>query len=72
MNVWIPTTKQLPRSGQRVLCKYDSVYDCRVVTFWRDVDGFTHFGLSNEPDGKGSQPATHWAWLPSHEPEATR
>lgn len=49
---------KLPEPGQRVLAAYEGVYDWRVVTFWGDKD-FPHFGRHNEPDGKGSQPATH-------------
>lgn len=60
---WQPI-ETAPKDGQRVLCRYAGVYEVRVVTFWRDGGGSAHFGLPNEPDGKGSQPATHWQPLP--------
>lgn len=61
---WRSVNTSLPAHSQRVICKYDGVYDARIVTFWRDDGGNTHFGLPGEPDGKGSQPATHWTPLP--------
>jgi len=55
---------ELPRNGHRVIAIYRGVYAHRIVTFWRDGGGTPHFGMPNEPDGKGSQPATHWMPLP--------
>ena len=60
---FIPTTKRLPDNMQRVIAHYQGVYDYRVVTFWQDQVN-DHFGLPNERDGRGSQPATHWCALP--------
>lgn len=54
----------LPEVGERVLARYVGVYDCRVVTFWRDGGGQPHFGSPGEKDGKGSQPVTHWTPYP--------
>jgi hypothetical protein len=61
---WKSVSKSHPADGQRVICKYAGVYDARIVTFWRDAGGNPHFGIPSEPDGKGSQPATHWTPLP--------
>lgn len=61
---WKSLKGGLPIDGKRVLARYKGVYDCRVVIFWRDGGGTPHFGLPGEPDGKGSQPATHWAYIP--------
>lgn len=61
---WRSVSKSHPADGQRVICKYAGVYNARIVTFWRDAGGNPHFGLPNESDGKGSQPATHWTPLP--------
>ena len=55
---------KLPKDGQRVIAKYAGVYNARIVTFWKDGGGNNHFGLLNEIDGKGSQPATHWMNIP--------
>jgi hypothetical protein len=57
---WIKVIDNLPSSGQPVEARYVGVYDYREVAFWFDGGGNPHFGLPNEPDGKGSQPATHW------------
>lgn len=53
------TGNDLPQPGQVVEARYEGVYDRRIVTYWFDGRN-RHFGLPNEPDGKGSQPATHW------------
>ena len=55
---------QFPTPGQRVLATYSGVYADREVTFWFDAGGNPHFGLPDEADGKGSQPATTWRALP--------
>lgn len=52
--------ERLPRTGDTVIAKYEGVYTNRKVVFWRDYDMGTHFGRIDEPDGRGSQPATHW------------
>ena len=62
-NPWIPVGKfgeRQPRVGQVVLASYPGVYTHRRVTYWVDGGGNGHFGLPNEPDGKGSQPAKFW------------
>ena len=56
---WIPVSERLPEIGENVLCCYVGVYHNRSVIF----DG-EDFGLVSEPDGHGSQPATHWMPLP--------
>lgn len=61
---WIKTSTKTPKDGQRVIVKYTGVYDARIVTFWMDAGGAHHYGHPNEPDGKGSQPATHWMPIP--------
>ena len=61
MTKWIRTKTAMPSNNERVLAKYEGVYDARIVTFWRDGGGRPHFGLPSEADGKGSQPATYWA-----------
>lgn len=61
---WVRVQDALPRESQRVVAIYAGVYGPRVVTFWRDTGGAAHFGLPNEPDGKGSQPTSHWLPLP--------
>lgn len=59
---WTSVKDKLPHHFQRVICKYEGVYDDRIVTFWNERDSNTghHFGLHTERDGRGSQPATHW------------
>jgi len=61
---FIPITRRLPKNMQRVIAHYQGVYDYRIVTFWQDNVN-DQFGLHNEPDGRGSQPATHWLPLPA-------
>lgn len=58
---WISVWEAMPKPHSKVICKYHGVYDRREVTYWEDGVN-THFGLINEPDGKGSQPATHWRY----------
>jgi hypothetical protein len=58
-DTWISVHSAAPDEGDVVACKYEGVYDFRIVTFWRDTAN-RHFGLPDERDGKGSQPATHW------------
>lgn len=60
---WISVETRLPEHDERVACKYEGVYSYREVTFWNDSGNHPHFGMINEPDGKGSQPATHWKYL---------
>ena len=56
---WIKCSDRKPRTGERVLAKYEGVYGPRVVTFW--ADGVNdHYG-----DPPESQPATHWCPLPA-------
>jgi hypothetical protein len=55
---------RLPDHHQRVIARYDGVYTDRLVTFWNGERGSYHFGRIDEPDGKGSQPATHWMPFP--------
>ena len=57
---YISVNEKLPKTGQKVIAKYEGVYSDRPVVFWRDYNMGTHFGRIDEPDGKGSQPATHW------------
>lgn len=67
MSEWIDiriTAPELPKIGERVLAIYKGVYGPRLVTFWRDGGNQPHFGHPDEPDGKGSQPATHWLRIP--------
>ncbi len=65
MGDYISINDALPEDGQRVITKYDGVYEDRGayknkgVLFWLDR-GSLHFGGFDEIDGKGSQPATHW------------
>ena len=63
---WKDAQDQFPHDGQRVHACYPGVYNLREVTFWRDGGGNHHFGLINEPDGKGSQPAKYWRPLPAN------
>ncbi len=62
---WIKADEIKPEHGQRVLATYKGVYNYRLVTYWIDAGGGSHFGLPSERDGKGSQPATHWHPLPN-------
>lgn len=57
---WRNVKNQLPRTGQKVIARYEGVYEERLVTFWMDYELTPHFGRIDEPDNKGSQPATHW------------
>ena len=52
----------LPEDGDSVLAMYKGVYDWRRVTYWKD-NSRGHFGAIDEPDGKGSQLATHWKYF---------
>lgn len=61
---FISARETLPKTGQTVIAHYEGVYDYRLVVFWLDYELTPHFGRPNEPDGKGSQPATHWAPAP--------
>lgn len=61
---WIPVKERLPQDGQTVMAHYKGVYDYRLVYFWLDGGNQPHFGGVDEPDGRGSQPATHWMELP--------
>lgn len=63
-SAWVAVNNKLPMEGERVIAHYKGVYHYRLVTFWTDGSGAPHFGFCNEPDGKGSQPATHWHSLP--------
>jgi hypothetical protein len=65
VNYWIPIDERLPKPGEKVVCRYEGVYENRHCTFWIDPGEGPHFGLPEEEDGKGSQPATHW--IPAHE-----
>ena len=58
-NRWVPVSERLPDENQQVLAKYEG-YAIRLVVYWIDEDGKGYFGLNDEWDGKGSQPATHW------------
>lgn len=66
--LWIPCRHKLPNAEARVWAMYEGVYSRREVTVWYDGGNNVHFGLPNEPDGKGSQPATHWMPLPATPP----
>lgn len=66
---WIPVDERLPDVGQKVFARYEGVYENRPITFCIDGGGNPHFGSENEPDGNGSQPATHWMPRPQP-PEA--
>jgi hypothetical protein len=63
-SAWVRVKDKLPMESERVIAIYRGVYHHRIVTFWRDAGGTPHFGHPSEPDGKGSQPATHWHPLP--------
>lgn len=56
--VWVPANQRLPEHGCKVLACYVGVYDARVVTFWRDGGGQSHFGYPE------SNPVTHWMPIP--------
>lgn len=60
MSEYISVNKILPKNGQKVFAKFEGVYKDRKVVFWRDSRLIAQFGRIDEPDGKGSQPATHW------------
>jgi len=60
MSEYISVEECLPIDGQKVVAKFEGVYEGRRVTFWFDTGGGSHFGAIDELDGKGSQPATHW------------
>lgn len=64
---WHAVEDLLPVNGERVLARYVGVYEARLVTFW-DGGGSHHFGGPGEADGRGSQPATHWAPIPALSP----
>ncbi len=66
--LWMPCRHKLPKAGARVLAMFEGVYSRREVTVWYDAGNNVHFGLPSEPDGKGSQPATHWMPLPATPP----
>lgn len=51
---WISVDDRLPQDNTKVLSRYEGVYDCDVVMFWRDTSN-PHFGHN---------PATHWKPLP--------
>lgn len=57
---WRRATEASPAEGELVICCYVGVYGPRIVTYSRG-----HYGCADEPDGKGSQPATHWMPLPT-------
>jgi len=61
---WHDCRTSQPMESQRVIAIYKGVYHHRIVTFWIDDGGNAHYGFPTEPDGKGSQPATHWHPLP--------
>lgn len=63
-SAWKSVKDSSPAESQRVIAIYRGVYHHRIVTFWRDGGGNHHYGHPSEPDGKGSQPATHWHPLP--------
>lgn len=62
---WVSVKDMLPENGQRVVAHYAGVYNHRVVEFWYNDPEHYHFGSPHEPDGRGSQPATHWHPLPA-------
>lgn len=63
-SAWVSVKDKLPMESEQVIAHYRGVYHRRLVIFWTDAGGNPHFGFQNEPDGKGSQPATHWHSLP--------
>lgn len=63
-SAWVSAKDKLPMESEQVIAHYRGVYHRRLVIFWTDSGGNPHFGFQNEPDGKGSQPATHWHSLP--------
>lgn len=63
-SAWVSVKDKLPMESEQVIAHYRGVYHRRLVIFWTDSGGTPHFGFMNEPDGKGSQPATHWHSLP--------
>jgi hypothetical protein len=63
-SAWVCVKDKLPMESERVIAIYRGVYHHRLVIFWRDAGGTPHFGHPSDPDGKGSQPATHWHPLP--------
>lgn len=65
-NGWRDAADQFPQDGERVVTCYLGVYENRECTFWRDAGGNPHFGLPNEADGKGSQPARLWKPIQSN------
>jgi len=59
------------QDGDLVLTRYEGVYGWRLVTYWIDAGGISHFGMPDEIDGKGSQPATHYISMSNVEAAAT-
>lgn len=57
---WQLATEETPAEGEQVICCYVGVYGPRIVTYSQG-----HYGRLGEPDGRGSQPATHWMPLPA-------
>ena len=56
---WCEVSSNPPKPDSVVVARWPGVYQ-RTVTVWRDAGGNLHFGTPDEPDGKGSQPATHY------------
>jgi len=69
MGQYISVQDRLPELGERVITKYEGVYEDRGayentgVEYWVDTSKNNHFGGLEELDGRGSQPATHWKRL---------
>ena len=63
-SAWVCVKDKLPNHLEQVIAIYAGVYAHRIVTFWCDDGGGTHFGHPCDLHGKGSQPATHWHPLP--------
>lgn len=63
---WIKVSERLPESQTIVIALYVGVYSPRICLFWLDGGKHPHFGAINEPDGRGSQPATHWMSIPMY------